>query len=190
MEKGVLTRWYDDKGYGFIRPSKGGERVFVHITAFRSLRGRPKLNMKLAYQQSQDASGKVCATQARSTSGSNSRLRAAPIGFTAALLMMLPLLVYQQSRITAAIVACYAIMSCLLFILYGIDKNRARRNGRRVPEAHLQLLALAGGWPGALFAQQVFRHKTRKRAFLLVFWLAVLTNVSIVVVIGSQATLH
>ncbi|WP_147463771.1 DUF1294 domain-containing protein, partial [Pseudomonas amygdali] len=33
-----------------------------------------------------------------------------------------------------------------------------------------------GGWPGALLAQQVFRHKTRKVSFQIVFWLIVLAH--------------
>ena len=44
----------------------------------------------------------------------------------------------------------------------------------------LQRLAPAllreSGWPGALMAQQVFRHKTRKGSYQFVFWLAVLAN--------------
>lgn len=33
-----------------------------------------------------------------------------------------------------------------------------------------------GGWPGALFAQERFRHKTRKATFQAVFWLTVALN--------------
>ncbi|WP_406565631.1 DUF1294 domain-containing protein [Marinobacter fonticola] len=45
--------------------------------------------------------------------------------------------------------------------------------------AHLKKLYISSisyGWPGALLAQQVFRHKTRKGSYQFVFWLAVLTN--------------
>ena len=71
--------------------------------------------------------------------------------------------------------------SLATFVVYGIDKAAAQRSWRRVPEAHLHLLSLLGGWPGALIAQQLFRHKTRKQPFRTVFFLTVLANVGAVV---------
>lgn len=68
------------------------------------------------------------------------------------------------------IAIAYAAMSIVAFAVYGFDKRRARRSGRRIPEATLHVLELFCGWPGALLAQQFFRHKTRKRSFLVVFW--------------------
>jgi len=67
-------------------------------------------------------------------------------------------------------------MSSFVFILYGVDKWAAKREAQRTPENTLQFCALLGGWPGALLAQQVFRHKSRKRSFQIVFWFTVLLN--------------
>lgn len=64
----------------------------------------------------------------------------------------------------AFVVWFLAVNLCVL-ALYAWDKHAAIRGGRRVPEARLHLLALLGGWPGALLAQRLFRHKTRKAAF-------------------------
>ncbi|MDI2589969.1 DUF1294 domain-containing protein [Pseudomonas sp. 681] len=69
--------------------------------------------------------------------------------------------------------AAYGIVSVLAFFLYWSDKRKARADAWRTPENVLHALELAGGWPGALIAQQVFRHKTRKVSFQLVFWLIV-----------------
>ncbi|UGB07851.1 DUF1294 domain-containing protein [Stenotrophomonas maltophilia] len=44
------------------------------------------------------------------------------------------------------------------------------------------MLAFAGGWPGALLGQALFRHKHRKAAFQWVFWLCVLANVASIAV--------
>lgn len=64
-----------------------------------------------------------------------------------------------------AIAALYAGASLLAFIVYARDKAAARNHQWRTSEGMLHLLGLAGGWPGALLAQQVLRHKSRKAAF-------------------------
>lgn len=52
---------------------------------------------------------------------------------------------------------------------YLIDKLAAMANIQRIPEIVLYLLGLFGGWIGAIYAQQIFRHKTRKHSFQFVF---------------------
>ena len=63
------------------------------------------------------------------------------------------------------------------FILYGVDKSAARAGRRRIPENTLHLLALLGGWPGALIAMPIFRHKRRKGSFVMVVWLIAMAHV-------------
>ncbi|OQW78479.1 MAG: hypothetical protein BVN35_03845 [Proteobacteria bacterium ST_bin11] len=41
MQKGILKRWIDDKGYGFIAPDDGGDDVFFHISSLRGAIRRP-----------------------------------------------------------------------------------------------------------------------------------------------------
>ena len=65
-------------------------------------------------------------------------------------------------------------ISLLSFAVYGFDKRRAAAAGERTPEAVLHLLELLGGWPGAFLAQRVFRHKTAKVPFQIIFWFIVL----------------
>lgn len=74
-----------------------------------------------------------------------------------------------------------ALMSVVSFVFYGFDKRRAVRGGRRVPEQTLHLMALLGGWPGALLGQRQFRHKTSKLSFLMVFWAVVVMHIAAVV---------
>lgn len=79
------------------------------------------------------------------------------------------------------IAALYAVVSVITYITYVIDKKAAIKNRRRVSEKSLHLLALAGGWPGALLAQQRWRHKTQKISFRVVFWLTVIANLACLV---------
>lgn len=77
-----------------------------------------------------------------------------------------------------------AIMSVVCFFAYGLDKYKAKRASWRIPEKSLQMLALLGGWPGALLGQNLFRHKTQKKSFRMVFWLMVLLHIIVVAAIG------
>ena len=72
----------------------------------------------------------------------------------------------------------YLGASILTFLTYMFDKSAARSNQWRTPERTLHLLGLIGGWPGALIAQKLLRHKTKKLSFRVVFWTTVLLNCS------------
>jgi uncharacterized membrane protein YsdA (DUF1294 family) len=67
-------------------------------------------------------------------------------------------------------------LSVLAFAVYAWDKSAARSGAWRTEENTLHTLALLGGWPGALIAQQVLRHKSRKASFRLAFWVTVAVN--------------
>ena len=74
--------------------------------------------------------------------------------------------------------AAYAAMSLLAFLLYAADKRRATRREWRISESTLHLVELLGGWPGALVAQQLLRHKRQKRSYIFVFWLIVVAHIA------------
>ncbi|MDO6460826.1 DUF1294 domain-containing protein [Granulosicoccaceae sp. 1_MG-2023] len=80
----------------------------------------------------------------------------------------------ERARLLAVLVALLSLVS---FVAYAADKSAARKRQWRTPEKTLHVLALAGGWPGALLAQYWFRHKTQKASFRLVFRLTVLANI-------------
>ena len=82
--------------------------------------------------------------------------------------------------VLAAYLTVVGVMSLVAFITYGLDKQRAINGTRRVPERTLHLMALFGGWPGALLGQRQFRHKTQKVKFRVVFWLVVVLHLGIV----------
>ena len=70
----------------------------------------------------------------------------------------------------------YAVIASVAFIAYVIDKAAAQGNRWRIPESTLHALALLGGWPGAMLAQTLLRHKSVNREFRLIFWMTVAIN--------------
>ncbi|QEI09375.1 DUF1294 domain-containing protein [Pigmentiphaga aceris] len=82
-------------------------------------------------------------------------------------------------RVPAWVALVYAVMSGISVLVYGLDKSAAMANRRRTPERSLHLLALLGGWPGALLAQSVFRHKSSKAGFQWMFRLTVVVNLGV-----------
>ena len=75
----------------------------------------------------------------------------------------------------------YAGASLLCFTFDAIDKAAARAGRDRIPESMLLSLGLVGGWPGAIVAQQMLRHKTIKLAFRIRFWITVVVNAALFV---------
>lgn len=65
------------------------------------------------------------------------------------------------------------IVSAITFAFYGYDKAQARSHRARVPEWLLLGLGAIGGSIGGFLGQRYFRHKTKKTAFLIPFWLIV-----------------
>ncbi|MCL6702310.1 DUF1294 domain-containing protein [Pseudomonas sp. T1.Ur] len=105
----------------------------------------------------------------------NLRLKLMVFALLCALPLLGSLLLGLQGESWVPMVA-YGSVSLVAFLLYWSDKRKARADAWRTPENVLHAVELAGGWPGALLAQQVFRHKTRKVSFQVVFWFIVLLH--------------
>jgi uncharacterized membrane protein YsdA (DUF1294 family) len=69
-------------------------------------------------------------------------------------------------------------MSVATFIAFAIDKRAAKRGRWRIPEATLHLLELLGGFPGAIAAQQLLRHKSYKLSYRLVLGVIALLHIA------------
>ena len=80
------------------------------------------------------------------------------------------------ASVPLSLLGLYVGASLITFIAYAIDKSAAQSGRWRTRESTLHLLALLGGWPGALIAQNQLRHKSRKTSFQVIFSMTVLLN--------------
>ena len=55
---GKLEKWNDERGFGFIMPTRGGDTVFVHISAFPHDGRRPQLGEPLTFEVEPAGDGK------------------------------------------------------------------------------------------------------------------------------------
>ena len=78
-----------------------------------------------------------------------------------------------------AIFLVYLVMSVVTIVVYAMDKHKAANGKWRIPEATLHLFELLCGWPGAMIAQVLIRHKNAKLSFQLVFWGMTIVNAGI-----------
>lgn len=77
-----------------------------------------------------------------------------------------------------ALLVWYLVVGLVTFFVYAKDKRAAINGNWRVPEKTLHILSVAGGWLGALIAQDKLRHKTQKQPFRAIYWLTVAMNVA------------
>ncbi len=183
--RGKITSWNDEKGFGFITPIAGGERVFVHISAFSNRNRRPEIDQTVTYTLSPDKQDRPRAAKA-ALAGDKLRQQTKRINNLLPIIASAFFLGIVGASVLAAltpplIFALYIIVSLFTFAMYAVDKSAARKGTWRTKENTLHLLSLVGGWPGALVAQQKLHHKSRKQPFRSVFWITVLLNCGVFV---------
>lgn len=179
--QGKISSWKDEQGFGFIAQNGGGPSVFFHIKAFTERGIRPAAGDLVTYELSANEKGQPRAERVAfvrdrdarpdASSGSRSGSPLIAFGFLAVLAVAVLL-----GRLPALVLGLYAVASLVAFIAYGVDKSAARNGRWRTKESTLHMLGLVGGWPGALLAQRVYRHKSKKQEFQVVFWLTVFLN--------------
>lgn len=191
-QAGRICEWNDDKGYGFVAAHDSGARAFVHVKAFQAGSRRPVVGDLVSYRVAKDVKGRANAVELRfagqrierrpSSSASPSPLRRIPRRALGVSALLAAAALGALGWIPAAVPLMQGFFSFASYIAYWWDKDAAGAGRWRTPEKTLHLLDAFGGWPGALIAQQQFRHKTVKAGFQAVFWVTVLLNLAAVAV--------
>ena len=178
--QGRITTWKDDKGFGFITPNGGGAQIFVHINSFSKLQRRPEENELITYELRVDGKGRAQAEAVafvgeQATPTDSSGYSSIPPLFACGFLVVVAAAAFT-GKLPKAVLMLYLVASVIAFFAYAFDKSAAVNNRWRTQESTLHLFALLGGWPGALVAQRLLRHKSKKTSFQAVFWSTVFIN--------------
>lgn len=176
--RGKIAKWNDEKGFGFIAPSAGGNQVFMHIKALPRGSKRPQVGADVDFEVVKDSQGRLRAENVRLVGTSPSLSPAMKAFMASSICLVFIAALAAQGQVPLAVLWSYLGLSALSLGLYAFDKSAAKRGGQRVPENTLHIFSLLGGWPGAMYAQQLLRHKSSKNSFRVIFWLTVIGNVS------------
>ena len=178
--KGKITTWKDDQGFGFVTSCDGGEKAFVHIKSFLKRSRRPAEGDLITYEltiddKNRSRANNVMFSNERATATSTSRKISTGTVFAALFCCFLMTATFM-GRLPLAVLGVYLAASVIAYFAYAIDKDSAENNRWRTQESTLHLFGLIGGWPGALLAQKMLRHKSKKEEFQTVFWATVVLN--------------
>lgn len=182
--QGRITEWNDPRGFGFITPLEGGDRVFVHVMAFPPGSRRPSPGEYVSFNLGRDEKGRLRAERATyvvsgtapSARRSGSRAGVVTAGVVSGAILAGITIAALAGKLPLVVLPIYLVCSVGAYFHYRSDKEAARTKAWRTDEVTLLTWGLFGGWPGALFAQHQFRHKVRKADFQIAFWITVAMN--------------
>ena len=81
------------------------------------------------------------------------------------------------------VVIYLVVINVVAFVVYGVDKYKAKRGRWRTPEATLLGLAAIGGSIGAWLGMRVWHHKTMHKKFQYGVPLILIAQIALVVFI-------
>ncbi|MUJ28925.1 DUF1294 domain-containing protein [Aliivibrio fischeri] len=171
--KGRVVEWNDSKGYGFISALNGELKVFLHISKLKNKNRRPKVGDEVSFDINEEIKGRFNANNV-SIVGANTIPSTIMFCFIYLVLASVALVMFNGEKM---LLVLYLGMSLITYAMYAVDKNAAKKGNWRTPENTLHVLSLLGGWPGALFAQNQFRHKSKKQPFKTILWITIFVNI-------------
>jgi uncharacterized membrane protein YsdA (DUF1294 family)/cold shock CspA family protein len=183
-QQGVVVKYDQERGYGFIRPdgTTGNGDIFVHIKNVTNATALYQ-GQRVSYLVTSSAKGPAAVQVHASSRLTVPYLLYMLIGLGVALLLFVAGSLLLTPATLAGWLALWAVTaSVATYGIYRYDKGAAESGSGRVPEAVLLGLAAVGGSIGAWLGMHLpTHHKTAKRYFQVIFW--VIVAVQLVVVI-------
>ena len=150
--EGTLTSWNDDRGFGRIESSQGGEPIFVHVSAWPRGTGRPQAGQAVTFEVESGPKGKrarnVQIVQVRRPARPSERAARAQWGTATLFAIPAFLVVYVVLaavwKLPAWVAGLYLLLSAATFFAYAADKSAAARGSWRTPESTFHTLSVAG----------------------------------------------
>ena len=197
-QQGRVTKWQEDKGFGFIE-TEAGESIFFHVSEFKAQR-RPAIGEEVVFTIGYDNQSRLQAkevqelsfvqqkmaqknkqirqrnhkrsVQAEFEAGQKKRLFLG-VGFYGVLILLA-----VMNKLSWLVIGWYIVLGVITYAMYAKDKAAAQSGDWRTPESTLHLLSALGGWVGAMVAQTYLRHKSQKAEFRLAYYLTVIINMA------------
>jgi uncharacterized membrane protein YsdA (DUF1294 family)/cold shock CspA family protein len=197
LDRGQLTTWKDERGFGFIQSANENQEIFLHISELKDSTRRPQVGDTIYYYAIvKDKKTRACnafilgarnkpnpsSTFLRNRRAISNNVSNYPFPILEVLLLsILPLigsLRFVWITTNPIPLILYPMMSLLTFALYVRDKSCAKSGDRRISERTLHLCEFAGGWLGGFIAQRKLRHKNIKTSYQVAFWAIVALHIT------------
>ena len=190
--QGQVIEWRDAQGFGFIRTNGSDDRIFLHIKDFATGKRKPSLGIQVTFELAKDDRGRPRAERVRYAKRISLAPKSERSGFPwiSPLFLCGLLLAGVFGRVPLGLSGVYLLVSSFTFLAYWSDKSAAKSGRWRTPESTLHLFSLAGGWPGAIVAQHLLRHKSVKQPFRTMYWVTVVLNIGVLLWIITSPGAH
>ena len=197
-QQGRVTKWQEDKGFGFIE-TEAGESIFFHVSEFKAQRC-PAIGEEVVFTIGYDNQSRLQAKEVQELSfvqqkmaQKNKQIRQRNhkrsvqaefeavqkkrlflgVGFYGVLILLA-----VMNKLSWLVIGWYVVLGVITYAMYAKDKAAAQSGDWRTPESTLHLLSALGGWVGAMVAQTYLRHKSQKAEFRLAYYLTVIINMA------------
>jgi len=195
--QGRIIKWYDDKGFGFIRATQDSKDIFLHISEIHKLNKRPEINESVTYEITKDGQGRFRAVNVGYLSA-QANIKKLDTSTSFSYVFLTFIFLFAAFIIERALKGflshifpfVFVGANLIVFLYYYQDKVSAVKKDWRTPESTLHFLSLLGGWGGAYIAQKIFRHKHKKESFMTVYKFTVFINCSVIILYSVPEVLN